>query len=475
MRRLATLLLPVLVLTVAWAPVTMAQGSDIAESLCKALSRKEVRQALGTRTHVPRPEPDYFYCSWRPESFDEPEITLNVQWSDYTLDQMRQLLSDPTQAPVDLVVGGHPALYAEQSGLANLYVDLEPGVLLLSLDDRVERDWQALLTGLGERAVTRADALVRMPPIDATLAASFPTAVGNATVIMVPEYVRRAFLDRDRRRAFRDAVEAAGKTFADVSLANATVRGPAGEEGPRIFALRVPGTDAAAFVDFAVHQSLTVAPDPLANGEVGYVADSGGDPTYVTYVYPKDDVVWTVYGKQADVAQVLPLLPGAPAPRPIPTPTPAPTPDISTPEGYLTSLLPATVSGDKLRIQVYKAEDALTPVAQKSFRPILKGQGKTIADLVIVLAFNALGSQIQGIQIVGGDAAPLEEVVLEQMRSGGIVDKKTKPQPVEIAGKAMRSITTSAGDAHLYPKDDVMWVVMASDEAALTEIFTALP
>ena len=61
------------------------------------------------------------------------------------------------------------------------------------------------------------------------------------------------------------------------------------------------------------------------------------------------------------------------------------------------------------------------------------------------------------------------------MKDTGQVDKKATPTPAQVAAKAVSRVKTSAGDAYLYPKDDVLWLVMAANEADLTEVFTALP
>ena len=65
--------------------------------------------------------------------------------------------------------------------------------------------------------------------------------------------------------------------------------------------------------------------------------------------------------------------------------------------------------------------------------------------------------------------------MLGELRRAGQIGKKAKPQPVAIAGKPMRSIKTLRGDAHLYPRGDVFWLVEASDDAVLKELITALP
>ena len=61
------------------------------------------------------------------------------------------------------------------------------------------------------------------------------------------------------------------------------------------------------------------------------------------------------------------------------------------------------------------------------------------------------------------------------MKDTGQVDKKATATPEQVAGKAVSRVKTSSGDAYLYPKGDVLWLVLAANEADLTEVFTALP
>lgn len=102
-------------------------------------------------------------------------------------------------------------------------------------------------------------------------------------------------------------------------------------------------------------------------------------------------------------------------------------------------------------------------------------QGKTIDDLAVVAAYNASGVNIQGFRVAGGDAAMLEDVILDQLKDTGVLASRAKPEPAEVAGKAVSRITTAAGDGYLYPRHDVYWVVQAPNDSVRTEVFAALP
>lgn len=454
-----------------------AASEQVVDSLCGLFSKKEVRQALGTRTVDARPEVELLYCSWRPTDIGDPEVTLNIRWSDYDLDGQRVFMQDPARGPAtELVIGGRPAIYEGQPSSGHLVLELDGGVLELTVDDLQDTDWQPAMVQLGELAASRGADLVTLLPADAAIVGLLPSTIGGEPFLTRPEYVERVFLGKQVLRRLRTALEAVGKTTADVSL----VVGSDAAGTARVAAFRVPGTDIAtlqaAAAPFTAGEGIQTEPDVLPNGVVGYIPPSqGSDPTRVSYVYPKDDILWSITGPVALVAEILAALPGAPVPPPIPTPAPTPSPDVSTPEGYFKSLLPDTVGGEPLTVQVVMAEQGIVAAEQKRFRTVLKEQGKTIADLSLLQASNSTGLYLQGFRIAGGDAAPLEDVLVRVLKSQGYVGKKDKGTAVQVAGKPMRSWATIAGVGYFYPKDDVLWVVQAEDEATLTEMFSALP
>ena len=259
----------------------------------------------------------------------------------------------------------------------------------------------------------------------------FPAALGGAPVVPQVEYPASGS-SSESRKDLNKRLKTQDKTFADVSMAS----------GGPIAALRIAGADAAPFIkDLILTMGLggayTIEPEDVPNGTIGVVR---GPNDYVFYVYPKDDVFWGVVAEEPLVTETFASLPGAPVPPVLPEPTPAPTPDISTPEGYLASLLPATVGGEALTVQVYPADgrDAVRrPEAvqggaqgpgQDDRRPVARRRHGTASGTGPSWAF----------RIVGGDAAPLEDVVLKFLKDAGQVDKKAKPEPAEVAGKSAR-------------------------------------
>jgi hypothetical protein len=468
-RRIGIVVTTVVALGVALAP-SVSAADEISESMCGLFSKKEVRAALDQKRQQPDPDLDAYACYWSSPEFNDPQRELIVSWTDRptTLDEVKTQLADTNvgSGAVDLILGTRPALYTGGPGLGTLHLQLDQGVLVLTMRDLQGTDWQSAIAGLGELAATRGDQLVPLPPVDEALMAMFPATLAGAPVVTQPSYPAKQF-QRESRKALNKRLKAQDKKFADVSMAF----------GGPITALRVAGADASAFMEdlilsMGLGGAYTIEPEKVPNGTVGVVR---GPNDYVFFVYPKDDVAWGVAAEEPLLTEAFASLPGAPVPPVLPEPTPAPTPDISTPEGYLLSLLPATVGGEEVVSVVYMGKEALTADSQKAFRATLKDQGKTMDDVSIAAAYTPNGTQIQGFRIAGGDAAPLEPVLLKFMKDTGQVDKKATPTPAQVAAKAVSRVKTSAGDAYLYPKDDVLWLVMAANEADLTEVFTALP
>ncbi len=467
-RLIGTILGTSVALSLTLAP-SVGAADEISDSMCGLFSKKEVRAALDQKRQQPNPDLDAYACYWSSPEFGDPQRELIVSWTDHptTLDEIKTSFADTNlgSGAVDLTFGTRPAMYAGGPGLGYLYLQLDQGVLVLTMRDLQGTDWQTEITELGGLAATRGDQLVPLPPADDVLIGLFPTTLAGAQVVTQPEYPAKRF-QHESRKDLNKRLKAQDKTFADVSMAS----------GGPITALRVAGGDASAFMkDLILSMGLggayTIEPAKVPNGTIGVVR---GPNDYVFYVYPKDDVAWGVVAEEPLLTEAFAGLPGAPVPPVLPEPTPAPTPDISTPEGYLTSLLPATVGGEALKVQVYPATAAMSAANLKPFGSVLKDQGKTVDDLWIGLAAPS-GASITGFRVAGGEAAPLEDVVLKFLKDSGQVDSKAKPEPVDIAGKTVGRVKTSTNDAYLYPKDEVLWIVTSPDEATLTEIFTALP
>ncbi len=243
-------------------------------------------------------------------------------------------------------------------------------------------------------------------------------------------------------------------------------------------ALRVAGADASTFTRFGINAAglwgdFPPVPDPVPNGSIGVVQTPSGDRMYV---YPKDDVVWVILGDDPLVDQVLAMVPGAPDRSALPTPTPVPTPDLSSPEGYLTSLLPATIGDDKLMVRVSGSE-AMTWGSRLGKRVLaaLKKQGKTKADFYVVQAVLPSGDGTQGFWIQDGDSSPMRDILLREIKDqGGLPKNAGTWRQRTVGGKTLDVITTIYGPANFYLGGGVQWVLSVA-EGKLEEFVAALP
>jgi hypothetical protein len=486
----------VLVLGTA-APVAAQTPKEVTESLCKLFTRKHVRDAFDQRVGFNDENPGACYWGADRGAYGG-DLQLEMIWEPVAFDDQALVAPEAT----DLMVGGRRARFGVSEGdviavgegqvkrdiYSDLVIDLEQGPLGLHLTDTKGGDRQATLVGLGELAVARAARLVAPPALDTTLAAQVPaTIAGSPTVIQRVLYPGEEFCTRcaEYGKALRSALKAQGKTMADVAMLTAATAAQSGPDSfgpPTIRALRVPGADAAAFVEPMVGYlfgGTGVTPERTESTGVVAVTRRGDqyNTEWTAVLYPVGDTLWVVTAPEALRTEILAALPGAPVPPPIPTPAPTPTPDLSTPEGYLKSLMPASIGGEPMSMQSVGSSwianfDAKTITWAKAE---LKKVDKTIEDLSSMVGFNSTGTQILAMRVPDVDVAPLVDLVVGSYRSMGSIGKKAKAQPVEVVGRPASSLKTSAGTIYLYPKDDILWLVQVPDEAALQEVFAALP
>jgi hypothetical protein len=295
------------------------------------------------------------------------------------------------------------------------------------------------------------------------------------------EFCSRCDFGKDLRAVLKEQ----GKTMADVSMLVAETAddsGPTDFGPPAIRALRVAGGDAVRLVEPMVGYLFGgsgVTPERTEGTGVLAVTRRGDqyNREWTAVLYPHDDILWVVTASGSLRDRILGDLPGAPVSPPIPTPAPTPTPDVSTPEGYLKSLMPGSVGGESLSMQSLGAgwianfDEKTVKWAQAEVKKV----GKKIEDLSSMVGFNDSGTQIMAMRVPDVDVTPLVDLVVGSYRKMGAVDKKTKAEPLEIAGRSAFSLETLAGTLYLYPKDDILWLVQVPDNAARDEVFAALP
>lgn len=499
-RRHAIILGTVALLAIGTAlPASAQTAGEITESLCKLFNRKQVRDAFEMRVGNSDQQPGS--CFWGivdRGDYGGSDLQLQLTWDPSDFDDLELVIPDATELTVAerrarfWVEDGEVVVPGEGQVIRPIYstlvLDLDAGPLTFKMVDTKGNDRQGLLTGLGELAVARADGLTAPPPLDPAITALVPVTLGGEpTLIRRVMYPAQEFCTRcaEYGKALRAALKTQNKTMADVSMLTAATAADSGPDDfgpPTIRALRVPGTDAAAYVEPMIGYLFGgTGVTPERTEGTGVLAVTRRADQYNTewtaVLYPVDDILWVVTAPEALRTEVLAALPGAPVPPPIPTPAPTPTPDLSTPEGYLKSLMPSSIGGEPLSMQS-SGNAWVGNLNDKGFKWVqaeLKKAGKTLEDLSSMAGFNSSGTAILAWRVPDADVTPLVDLVVDSFRSMGAISKKTKAQPVEIAGRSAYSLKGQTGTIHLYPKDDVLWTVQAPDEATLQEVFAALP
>jgi hypothetical protein len=480
-------------------PVSAQTPKEVTESLCKLFTRKQVRSAFGMQ--VGSSDQVAGSCFWGlvdRGDYGGSDLQLQLSWDPARFDDLHLIHADAAE----LDVAGRRALFWVEDGQvvvpgegqvvrpidSTLILDLDAGPLTLQLVDTKGKDRQSLLTGLGELAVAGAAGLTAPAPVDPAIIALVPPTIGgDPTVIRRVLFPGQEFCTKcaEYGAALRSALEAQGKTMADVSMLSASTVALAGANSsapPVIRALRVPDADAAAFVEPMIGYlfgGTGVTPERTEGTGVVAVTRRGDqyNAEWTAVLYANEDILWVVTAPEALRTEVLAALPGAPVPPPIPTPAPTPTPDVSTPEGYLRSLMPASIGGQPLRVQSGGAGWIATfdRKTAKWAQTELKKSGKTLEDLSSMVGFDGGGTNIIAMRVPDVDVTPLVDLIVGSYRSMGAIGKKTKAQPIEIVGRSAFSLKAQGQTVYMYPKDDVLWMVQVPDEGTLQEVFAALP
>jgi hypothetical protein len=82
---------------------------------------------------------------------------------------------------------------------------------------------------------------------------------------------------------------------------------------------------------------------------------------------------------------------------------------------------------------------------------------------------------IQGMRIDGGDAAPLADYNVDQIRAGGLLGEDEEPTPAQVGGKQVGTVQYFDNTVYLYTQGDTAWMVTATSESAAAELLAALP
>jgi hypothetical protein len=145
------------------------------------------------------------------------------------------------------------------------------------------------------------------------------------------------------------------------------------------------------------------------------------------------------------------------------------------PDPDLAALFPTDIAGSPITVQTVRGSSILSSDDADTLQAItdaLTAHGKTIDDLSAGFGGTDDGSvQIVALRVQGTDVRPFAQDLIAAFIEGPA--PSMTPQGV-AAGKDVSSITQDGQQVYVYPKDDVLWLVVA-DGAALAETFARLP
>ena len=287
--------------------------------MCALLGADEVSAAVGETLTVAAEQASATSCVYLGDleagsstslftylAYDTGQSTLSL------MDQVRGTYTDVK----DVQIAGLPALLDKHQ--LNIFPDPKTWLsLALTVPDKV--DATKVLTSLGELAVSRLGslALPTAPPTaptpsfvgDAGLVALFPTDIaGSPTQVqsMTGQEIAAQSTDPGQIDQIKQLLASQGKTLDDLSVAFGGISDPY----TLIEAVRVKGADIHPFVApvialFLQGQEVQPTPGQVAGKDVMVFSANGS----TSYAYPKDDVLWLVFGQEPALSEVIGKLP----------------------------------------------------------------------------------------------------------------------------------------------------------------------
>jgi hypothetical protein len=315
--RLTTILISALLLTVAASPAASSQDPGAAEvpsPICDLLTAPEVSEALSVEVAIT----DSWDVTCQYDSVDPSEeffVGSNVDPA--TLAHRKTVFTGET---VD--VDGKEGLYSDT--VPTLFVATPDGgtwtlLVIGTIPDGV--DAKTAMTALARLAMSRLPAIGRLPtalPVEPEpsfaqtqeLEAKFPTEVGGVPLTVSSFSFADVGETIDAYPALQAALDAAGKTLADVRIGVGFVLDPAGQISS-ITAVQVKGADAAALTSVLLPTVFT----DRALGAEAPVQIAGKDVTSLdvdgttTYLHAQDDILWAVTAVEPALTEILQKLP----------------------------------------------------------------------------------------------------------------------------------------------------------------------
>ena len=290
-------------------PTLARQPDPVADALCALWSPEELTQALGTAvegsTYANR-------CTWSNDA-TEP-LMLDAYWDDTTLEQRKSDYPSGHDITVGAITGWLTGGFYETISLP-----LEQGLLTIALSGAPpEMDAGSMVMGLAELALARGDTLpappTPAPPVvplesDPELDALVPTSVGDETLRGSSYRGARQFASTppEELQPLAEAVAAVGKTLDDVS----TLWRMDQRVETVINALRIRDSDITTvipqLIDYSfLGEDLPQQPASIAGKAVTALTFPSG--THM-YIYPHDDVMWTVKANEPALSEIFAALP----------------------------------------------------------------------------------------------------------------------------------------------------------------------
>jgi hypothetical protein len=314
--RLTTILLGALLLTVASSPVASSQdpgAAEIPSPICDLLTAPEVSEALGVEVSIT----DSWDVTCQYDSVDpSEELFVGSNVDPATLAHRKTVFTGET---VD--VDGKEGLYSDT--VPTLFVATPNGgtwtlLVIGPIPDGI--DAKAAMTGLAKLAMSRLAGIGPLPsevPVEhgpsfapgQELEGKFPTEVGGVPVTVSSFSFADVGETLEAYPALQSALDAAGKTLADVRIGVGFVLDTMGVSS--ITAVQVKGADVEALKSALLPAVFTdrnigaEAPVPVGGKDVTSLDVDGTR----TYLYAHDDILWAVTAVEPALTEIFQKLP----------------------------------------------------------------------------------------------------------------------------------------------------------------------
>lgn len=473
-RPIVSLLL--VVACVAWAaPATPAQAAASDEGLCRLLTVKEVRKALGKGEWQIAQDGDVpDQCYMHNGLMDRKSRAFSMRLLASNEENQREFRNDLiASGGTELEVAGFPAVLTDRDAVTVFFPDPWDMLQLSPVgyeDDDVAKGIRQLAelaaaryASTGDPASTPGTSTLAAGPCDLLTTEEVSTALGEEMTAedMSPGCLYHGDID--------------GGSLTGLTVGYAT--GPDAVAGleqvqalgwPEIVigglpALQAPTEQLASGLSRSV---LAIIPDDASVLLLSADTPSGIDSAAAVLTLAQLAVPRLGSMPSASTA------PGSPAPS-----TPAASADA---RSGLAALFPAQIGGHPTRIdRELSGRDFLAQIV--AFEPMeervtraLRRRDRTVRDMSFVLGSTGSGSVIAAFQVKGGAIRPFVNVLL-----GSLAMERTGQDvpAASVAGKDAFEVLGGfliGGQGIAYPKDDVLWLVFSFGEEQV-EIFEQLP